>query len=140
VHSGFTGGAIVTLAVREIPLYEAVIVVVCEELTADAETANVPDVVPSATVTETGNDTDPEADDNDTVVPPEGAAAVSVTVPVTDPPLAIVEDDRLTLESCGSGGGAAIETTTPDCVVAPPTLSESGRSPTASPVGTVRLT
>ena len=58
-----------------------------DAVTTDVVTANVAVVAPAATVTLTGTVADALLLDSVTTAPPEGAAAVSVTVPVEpDPP------------------------------------------------------
>jgi hypothetical protein len=58
---------------------------------------NVADVEPAGTVTVAGKDTPFEFEERATTAPPEGAAAVNVTVPVTMDPLATEVDERVRL-------------------------------------------
>ena len=74
-------------------------------LTLPAETLNVAEVAPCGTVTLAGTLTAPGlAMNSDTIAPPVGAAAVSVTVPVAVCPLTIVLGFTVTLLSATPGG------------------------------------
>ena len=55
--------------------------------TDDVFTLKVAVLLPAATVTEAGTVAEALLLDNETEIPPEGAAALSVTVPVEDAPL-----------------------------------------------------
>lgn len=74
-------------------------------LTVPAVTANVAEVAPCATATLAGTPAAAEFElDSDTTAPPDGAAAVNVTVPVPDCVLAIVFGLTATpLIAAGSG-------------------------------------
>jgi hypothetical protein len=72
-------------------------------------TVNVTEVAPSGTVTEAGTLTAEVFElESDTTAPPEGAAAVSVTVPVPDWPLTIVLGLTETLLSAAATGFTVI--------------------------------
>jgi len=66
--------------------------------TVAAVTAKVAEVAPCATVTLVGIVSPAGELDRLTTAPPEGAALVNVTVPVADPPLAIVLGVTATLD------------------------------------------
>ena len=70
-------------------------------------TVNVALVVPAGTVTLVGVDADVELSLRDTTVPPLGAAAVNVTVPVDDVPPTTVVGLRLTPESDVEAGASS---------------------------------
>src|SRR2546426_8762031 len=73
----------VSVAVRVVPLYDAVIVTFCERRTTDVFTVNVTLVAPAGTVTLGGTEAAEELLlDSATCAPPAGAGAFSVTVPV----------------------------------------------------------
>ena len=85
------GGLMVTPAVLLAPEYDAVIVAGVDVLTVPAVTVNVAEVAPCATVTLDGTLAAPLFElDSETTAPLEGAAPVSVTVPVADCPLAML--------------------------------------------------
>ena len=99
------GGVTVTPNVLLTPEYEAVKVAAVEELTVPAVTVNVADVEPCATVTLAGTLAAVVFElESETTTPPEPAAAVRVTVPVPDWPLAIVLGLTETLLSAAGGG------------------------------------
>lgn len=68
----------------------AVIVAVVVELTAVVVTVKVAVVLPAGTVTLAGTIAEAPMADNATGIPPAGAAALKVTVPVEDVPAATV--------------------------------------------------
>jgi len=73
-------------------------------LTVPAVTVNFAEVAPCATVTLAGTLAAVEFElESDTTAPPEGAAAVIVTVPVAEPPLAIVLGLTETLLNAAAG-------------------------------------
>jgi hypothetical protein len=72
--------------------------------TVPAVTANVAEVAPCATVTLVGIVSPAGELDKLTTAPPEGAALVKVTVPVADPPLAIVLGATATLDRAAAAG------------------------------------
>ena len=79
------GGLTVTLAVLLASEYEAVSVAGVAALTVPAVTVNVAEVAPGATVTLGGTLAAEGLElKSDTTTPPDGAAAVNVTVPVAD--------------------------------------------------------
>jgi hypothetical protein len=84
--------ATVKVTVRLTPLREAVISTAVAEETELVVTVNVPVVAPLATVTLDGTEATPEFElERLTEEPPEGAAIVSVTVPVAlVPPTTLV--------------------------------------------------
>ncbi len=74
-------------------------------LTVPAVTANVAEAAPWVTVTLAGTNAALELElDKVTTAPPEGAAAVNVTVPVPDCVLTIVVGLTATLLSAAGGG------------------------------------
>ena len=76
-------------------------------LTVPAVTVNVAEVAPCATVTLAGTLAAVVFElESDTTAPPEGAAAVSVTLPVVEPPLAIVLE--LTAKLLNAAGGLMV--------------------------------
>jgi len=96
------GGLTVTLNVLLTPKYEAVKVADVVALTVPAVTVNVPEVWPCGTVTAAGTLAAVVLElDSDTTTPPLPAAAVRLTVPVVDPPLAIVLELAERLLSAG---------------------------------------
>ena len=72
-------------------------------------TVKVALVAPPLTVTLAGTDTAAELSDSDTTMPPAGAAAVKVTVPVADSPPTTVAGltDRAETDA-GAGGGLTV--------------------------------
>jgi hypothetical protein len=77
-------------------------VAVVADVTALVEAVKVAVLLPAATVTEDGTVTDALLLESATSIPPEGAATVSVTVPVADvPPVTLVglsaSDDSATV-------------------------------------------
>ena len=66
--------------------------------TAFVVTAKVALVVPAGTVTDAGMLTDESLLDKETTVPPVGAGALSVTVPIKEVPPATLAELRLTAE------------------------------------------
>ena len=77
----------VTASVAETVLPEVALMVTCvEELTVDVFTVNVMDVCPEGTVIEEGTDAAAPLLDRLTCKPFIGAGALSVTVPVAEPP------------------------------------------------------
>ena len=103
---GGGGGFTVNDAVLDTPLYAAVNVPgVCDD-TTDVPRLNVADVAPWATVTDAGTVAAAMFDDNVTTAPPEGAPAVSVTVPVDAEPPVTDDGFALTALNAAAGGGA----------------------------------
>jgi len=75
------------------------------ELTVPVFTVNVANIAPGATVTLAGTLASVEFElESDTTAPPEGAAAVSSTVPVADSPFTILHGFTPTLFSVAAGG------------------------------------
>ena len=74
------------LAVRVVPPNDPVIAATVEVVTAEVVTVNVRLVAPAGIVTLAGTVTAAELSDKLTTAPPEGAAALSVTVPVEELP------------------------------------------------------
>jgi hypothetical protein len=77
-----TGAVIVRVAVGEVPFPVAVIVDVVFDATPTVVTVNVPVVAPAATLTDDGTVAAALLELRATATPPEGAALLSVTVPV----------------------------------------------------------
>ena len=102
--AGFT----VRPAVRVVPPNEAVIVATVEVVTADVVTVNVRLVAPAGTVTLAGTVADAELSDSVTTAPPDGAAAVSVTVPVDELPPTTVVGLTDTADSVAAAGARVI--------------------------------
>jgi len=99
------GGLTVTPNVLLTLEYEAVIVTDVAALTVAAVTVNVAEVCPCGTVTDVGTLAAVVLElESDTVMPPLPAAEVRLTVPVADPPLAIVLELTERLLSAGTGG------------------------------------
>ncbi|HWD38581.1 MAG TPA: hypothetical protein VG944_07010 [Fimbriimonas sp.] len=96
------GGVIVSVAVFVTELFVAVMVAVVLEATAVVVTVNVPVVEPEGTTTELGTVADPELLLSATAKPVEGAAEVSVTVPVDDVPPATLVGDTDTALNAGA--------------------------------------
>ena len=87
VTEEIAGGLIVKFALAD-PFNVAVIVSIVTTGTVLVSALNVAVVAPAATFTLAGTEPDGEVAESATTIPPEGAAAVSVTVPVAfaDPP------------------------------------------------------
>jgi hypothetical protein len=85
-HTSGAGAFTVSIAVRVTPPAAAVMVTLVAEATEVVATVKVAVVAPAATVTEAGTVADALLEERVTAVPPAGAAAVSVTVPVDDAP------------------------------------------------------
>jgi glycine cleavage system aminomethyltransferase T len=97
VGAGGAGAVTVRVAVRVMPLRVAEITDVVVELTALVATAVVADVAPAGTVRLAGTVAAAVLLlDSDTTAPPDGAAAVSVTVAVLVAPPCTVDGLRLT--------------------------------------------
>jgi len=108
VIGGGAAGLTVNVAVLVVPPYDAVIVTAVDAVTALVLTVNVALVAPAATVTLAGVLAAPVLLlESETAAPPDGAAPLSVTVPVEDcvPPVTVV-GFKLSVESV-TGGGAA---------------------------------
>ena len=88
------GGLTVSVALRETPPDEAVTTASVWLVTAVVAAVNVRLVEPAATVTLAGTVAAAELSERLTTVPPEGAAALSVTVPVEELPPATVDGER----------------------------------------------
>ena len=85
------GGFTVSVAVRVAPAKTAEIVAVVDTVTVLVVTVKLVLVAPAGTVTLAGTAAAVELSDNVTTVPPEGAAALRVTVPVEEfPPTTLV--------------------------------------------------
>ncbi len=96
------GGSTVTLNVLLRPKYEAVNVTDVVVLTVPAVTVNVLEVWPCGTVTVTGTPAAAVLElESDTAAPPLPAAVVRLTVPVAEPPLAMVLELTERLLSAG---------------------------------------
>lgn len=102
------GGFTASAAVLVTPAKTAEIVTAVEAVTEVVVTVKLALVAPVATVTLAGTLAAVASSESDTTAPPEGAAALKVTVPVEElPPWTVVGDsDRA--ESVGAGGGAAL--------------------------------
>jgi hypothetical protein len=91
VGAAGVGGFRVSVALRVTPLAEPETTTGVGTVTALVVTVKVRLVVPAATVTLAGTLADGESSDRDTRVPPDGAAALSLTVPVEElPPTMVV--------------------------------------------------
>ncbi|HUA85830.1 MAG TPA: hypothetical protein VMB85_18350 [Bryobacteraceae bacterium] len=98
-------GSIVRPAVLLAPEYDAVSVTEVAVLTVPAVIANVAEVDPAATVKLAGTLAAELFElDNDTTAPPEGAAELSVTVPVPDCPLVSVLELTVTPVNAAAAG------------------------------------
>jgi hypothetical protein len=93
------GGFNIAVAVWLTPRKEAVTVIGVDVDTVPAPTGKVAEVAPCATVTLAGIVSPAGELDKLTATPPEGAALLSVTVPVADPPLEITPGVTVTLDS-----------------------------------------
>ena len=90
------GAVIVSVAVFDTLPRVAVKVAAVLVATATVLTVNVPEVFPAATTTDATTVAEFELLDNFTVIPPVGAAPLSVTVPVDEPPPVTAVGLRLT--------------------------------------------
>jgi hypothetical protein len=97
-------GSTVRLKVAVPPEYFAVSVTDVTAFTLVVVTANVAEVAPCGTVTVDGTLAAALGLESDTTAPPEGAAAVSVIVPVPDCPLTMVLGDTEIALRAGEGG------------------------------------
>lgn len=104
--AGFT----VSVAVRVAPANTAEIVAVVDTVTVLVVTVKLVLVAPAGTVTLAGTAAAVELSDNVTTVPPEGAAALRVTVPVEEFPPTTLVGFSDTAESVGppAGGGFTV--------------------------------
>ena len=88
---GAAAGVTVNTAVLVVPLYAAEIVAEVVAVTADVAIPNVAALAPCATETTEGTAMAPLSLDTETLAPPVGAGAVSVTVPFAGwPPMTTV--------------------------------------------------
>ena len=104
------GGFTVTVELVFTLRYEAVIVTVVAVETVPAVTEKVVVVEPCATVTLAGIVSPAGELDKLTSTPPDPAALVRVTVPVAEPPLAIVLGATATLDKATVPGGFTVTT------------------------------
>ncbi len=81
---------------------DADIAAVVWEVTAEAETVNVDEVLPAGIVTDAGTATDGTALRSDTAAPPLEAGPLSVTVPIEVPPPARVVGFSVTAVRTGA--------------------------------------
>lgn len=95
------GGVTVSVAVLSTPLYDALMVTVAVVVTGFVVTAKSALVAPAATVTGERTVAAGESLDRVTVTPPNGAGALSVTVPVDGLPPTTLVGLRLTEDSAG---------------------------------------
>lgn len=102
---GVGGGFSVRSAVRVVPAAPAEIVADVDVVTVVVVMVNVALVAPAGTVRLAGTVTAWESSPSDTIEPPLGAAALSVTVPVADSPPITVVGLTDTLDTVGGGGG-----------------------------------
>ena len=85
------GGFTVSVAVRDTPPNALVMLTAVDVVTEEVVIGKFALVAPAGTVTLAGTVTAAELSDNVTAVPPEGAAALRVTVPVEEfPPTTLV--------------------------------------------------
>ena len=128
------GGVTVMVAVRVTPAYVADTTDVAVEVTGLVETDTAELVAPAATVAVAGTVTAAVLLlDKETTAPPDGAAAVSVTVAEAAVPPCTVEGLRLTeLSAADAGGGGVVATVHPDnralVGVAEPSLTSTVQS------------
>ncbi len=97
------GGYTFSVAVCLTPLKLAVTVAVCMLVTAVVVITNVAFVAPAGTVTDAGVVTAALLSDKVTNIPPVGAAAVNVTVPVEELPPATDEGAKLRDANAAAG-------------------------------------
>ena len=113
--------AIVSVAVWLTPEYVAVIVTVADTVVAAVSTVNVLLVVPESTCTVAGTDARALLLASVTSTPPVGAAALSVTVPVTANPPAVAFGESET--DCSVAVAAVVGEVLDDPLQADPTTA-----------------
>lgn len=147
--AGFT----VSAAVLVTPAKTAEIVAEVEAVTEVVVTVKLALVAPAGTVTLAGTVAAVELSESDTTAPPEGAAALKVTVPVEELPPWTVAGDSDRAEGVGAGGGAALpftvsvavrETPLAEAVMVVPLVAaatrvETGKVVLVNPPGTVAV-
>jgi hypothetical protein len=103
------GGVTVNVALRVLPPDEPEMLTVVEDVTAVVVTVNVLLVVPAGTVTLAGTVAAAEVSDRVTTVPPAGAAAVRVTVPVDEAPPATLDGLRASADRVGPAAARVMD-------------------------------
>lgn len=99
------GGFTVRVAVRDTPPNALVMLTAVDVVTEEVMIGKFALVAPAGTVTLAGTVTAAELSDNVTAVPPEGAAALKVTVPVEEFPPTTLVGFSDSAESVGPAGG-----------------------------------
>jgi hypothetical protein len=117
----------VRLAVRVVPPNDPVIVATVEVVTAEVVTVNVRLVAPAGIVTLAGTVTAAELSDKLTTAPPEGAAALSVTVPVEELPPTTAVGLTDTADSVAAAGARVIPSAGEQCRAAERRVQLHGR-------------
>ena len=105
------GGFTVRVAVRDTPPNALVMLTAVDVVTEEVVIGKFALVAPAGTVTLAGTVTAAELSDNVTAVPPEGAAALRVTVPVEEfPPTTLVgfSDSAESVGPPPAGGGFTV--------------------------------
>jgi hypothetical protein len=105
VGAAGAGGVTVSVAVRDVPANVLVMLAEVEVATEEVVIVNFALVAPAATVTLAGTLTTAELSDSVTIVPPAGAAALRVTVPLEELPPTTLVGFSDTADSVGPTGG-----------------------------------
>ena len=106
VGAAGAGGFTVSVAVRDTPPDEPVMLTKVADATVEVVIVKFALVVPAATVTLAGTLAAAEVSDSVTSIPPAGAAALRVTVPVADlPPTTLVGFSDIADKVGPTGGG-----------------------------------
>lgn len=103
------GGVTVNVALRVLPPDEPEMLIGVEDVTAVVVTVNVLLVAPAATVTLVGTVAAAELSERVTTVPPEGAAAASVTVPVDEAPPATLDGLSVSADRVGAAAARVMD-------------------------------
>ena len=112
-------GATVSAAVRVTPAKTAEMIAEVEAVTEVVVIVKLALVAPAATVTLAGTVTAAELSESVTTAPPEGAAALKVTVPVEGLPPTTLVGLRLRAESVAAGATAGFTVNTAVLVMPP---------------------